>query len=51
MRTKLTMKIFGSTIFKIALAFMLVVLMISCANTKRDCQGNKKFRQPNGVWL
>lgn len=23
----------------------------SCAATKRDCQGNKKVRLKNGIWM
>ena len=28
-----------------------LIFLSSCANVKRDCQGNKKYRQSNGVWI
>ena len=30
---------------------VLMVTISSCAATKRDCQGNKKTRLPNGIYI
>lgn len=33
---------------------LLAVLMVSissCVSMKRDCRGNKHYRQPNGIYL
>jgi len=38
--------------YKLILFLMITVLITSsCANTKKDCQGNRKHRLENGVWL
>lgn len=40
---------------RILLVFgILAVLMVtvsSCASMKRDCQGKRHYRQPNGIYL
>lgn len=30
---------------------VLMVTISSCATMKRDCKGNKHYRQPNGIYL
>ncbi|MGZ5222524.1 MAG: hypothetical protein ACXWB9_11560 [Flavisolibacter sp.] len=30
---------------------ILLVTISSCAATKRDCNGNKKTRLANGIWI
>lgn len=30
---------------------ILAVIMTSCANVKRDCQGNKKYKHAGGFYM
>jgi hypothetical protein len=30
---------------------VLAAMMTSCANVKRDCQGNKKYKHPGGFYM
>jgi hypothetical protein len=38
-------------IVKFLLISVMVGVLSSCANTKRDCQGHIKHKQSNGVWI
>lgn len=29
----------------------IAAMMSSCANVKRDCQGNKKYKHPGGFYM
>ncbi len=35
----------------ISLLFVILILAASCATTKRDCRGNKKYKHPNGFYM
>ncbi|MCX6317172.1 MAG: hypothetical protein NTW29_07765 [Bacteroidetes bacterium] len=38
-------------LLSLALMATVVVLFSSCAATKRDCQGNKHYKQKGGFYL
>ena len=38
-------------IFLLGVLAVLMVSISSCAATKRDCNGNKKTRLSNGIWI
>ncbi|MEQ1676975.1 MAG: hypothetical protein ABL876_09755 [Chitinophagaceae bacterium] len=37
--------------FCIAMAATITVIFSSCAATKRDCQGNKHYKQKGGFYM
>jgi hypothetical protein len=37
--------------FILGVLAVLMVVISSCAATKRDCQGNRKTRLPNGIYI
>lgn len=37
--------------FLFGILAVMTVAFSSCAATKRDCQGNKKTRLSNGIWI
>ncbi len=38
-------------LLSLATVAVLTFVLSSCAATKRDCQGNKKVRLKNGIWM
>lgn len=38
-------------LFILGVLAVLMVSVSSCAATKKDCQGNKKTRLANGIWI
>jgi hypothetical protein len=38
-------------LFTLGIMAVLTFVFSSCAATKRDCQGNKKVRLKNGIWM
>lgn len=38
-------------LFLIGSLAVLMVAISSCTSMKKDCQGKKHYRQPNGIYL